>query len=404
MRILVANKFWYRRGGLERVMFDEIEWLEEAGHEVAHFSTAHPLNVDSAWSGYFAPYLELGPGSGLSAADKARAVARMFENRPAARQFSRLVDDFKPDVIHVHGIHRQLSPSILGVARRRAVPVVQTLHDCHHLCPADTLLRGGSEKCDPPRCGTYWYGPAISHRCVRGSASVSALLAAETAVARMRHSYERGVTRFVAPSRCLRDMMSRGGWNVPTDVIPNAVPLAECRVGAGEGFAVIGRLTWEKGVDIALQAARQSEVRLTVAGVGPAEDTLKTRFPEAEFTGMLGKDAVAELVRRSRAVVVPSLWFENAPMSVLEAMAAGVPVIGSMSGGIPEQITSGHDGLLVPVGDADALADAMQLLANDPDLAVRLGNEARRTLQLRFAHDVHLVSLLETYERARNQA
>ena len=80
MRIVVANKFWYRRAGLERVMFDEIGWLADAGHEIAHFSTDHPENDASPWSDYFAPYLEIGPHSSLGPRDKALAAARMFWN------------------------------------------------------------------------------------------------------------------------------------------------------------------------------------------------------------------------------------------------------------------------------------------------------------------------------------
>ena len=114
MRILVANKFWYRRAGLERVMFDEIGWLEDAGHEVAHFSTQHPENDASPWSDYFAPYLEIGPQTTLTPREKAIAVERMFWNTAAARRFARLLRDFRPDVVHVHGIHRQISPSILA--------------------------------------------------------------------------------------------------------------------------------------------------------------------------------------------------------------------------------------------------------------------------------------------------
>ena len=168
MRILVANKFWYRRAGLERVMFDEIGWLEAAGHEVAHFSTQHPENDASPWSDYFAPYLEIGPQTTLTSREKAIAVERMFWNAVAARRFARLLRDFRPDVVHVHGIHRQISPSILVEARRAGVPVVQTLHDYHPICASGDLLLAGRRACDPPRCGPVECPPVPSPR-VRAS-------------------------------------------------------------------------------------------------------------------------------------------------------------------------------------------------------------------------------------------
>jgi glycosyltransferase involved in cell wall biosynthesis len=400
MRILVANKFWYRRGGLERVMFDEIAWLEGAGHEVAHFSATHPSNEDSPWSGYFVRYLELGAGGSLGFGERVAASARMFSNAEAARHFDRLCAEFVPDVVHAHGIHRQISPSILTVARRRGVPVVQTLHDYHHVCPADLLLYRGSEVCEPRRCGRIWYGPAVAGRCVRASAAASALSAAETSFQRLRRVYERGVRRFISPSNFLADRLTAGGWSLPVDIVPNAVPLDAAPSVGRSGFCVIGRLAREKGVGVALEAARSVGVPVTVAGEGPIGSQLREQFPEATFTGHLSGDQVAAVVRRSVAVLMPSLVFENAPMSVLEAMAAGTPVIASSIGGIPEQVTHGVDGLLVPPGDADALAAAMGRLLDDPTLAARIGDAARATVARRFSPEKHLEGLLASYRAA----
>jgi glycosyltransferase involved in cell wall biosynthesis len=400
MRILVANKFWYRRGGLERVMFDEIRWLEDDGHEIAHFSTAHPDNEPSPWSSYFTPYIELGEGGSLSASDRARAAARLFSNREAARRFDRLVEEFRPDVVHVHGIHRQLSPSILAVARRHGVPAVQTLHDYHHVCPADVLLRADGSVCDPRRCGRAWYGAAVGGRCVRGSLGASALSAGETGWQRLTRAYERGIARFISPSRFMAERMAEGGWTVPIDVVPNAIDAVEARNGAGSGFVVIGRLAREKGVDVALRAAGKAGVTMRVAGEGPLGPKLRQEYGDAPFLGRLDSDEVDSLVREARAAVVPSLWFENAPMSVLETMAAGVPVIASRTGGIPEQVTDGLDGLLVAPGDIDGFAAAMLRLHDDEALAMRLGIEARRTAQTRFSPEAHVRGLVASYVAA----
>lgn len=400
MRVLVANKFWFRRGGLERVMFDEMAWLESAGHEVAHFSTAHPANMDSPWAPFFVPHLELGPGETLSSVDKLRAATRMFANAEAVQRFDRLLDQFRPDVIHIHGIHRQISPSILAVAGRHGVPVVQTLHDYHHICPADVLLYRGCEVCEPRRCGKLWYGPAVVGRCVRGSLVASALSAAETSFQRLRGVYEHGVARFISPSRFLADGMREGGWSVPIDVVPNAVPRDPVVAGAREGFCLIGRLSPEKGVGIALEAGRKAGAPVTVAGEGPLETHLRGAYPEAEFVGQLDGRAVADLLRRSVALIVPSLCFENAPMSVLEAMGAGTPVIASAIGGIPEQVTDGVDGFLVPPGEVASLAEAMGRVMSNSALVDRLGDAARKTVDERFTPERHLEGLLASYREA----
>jgi len=399
MRVVVANKFWYRRAGLERVMIDEVEWLEGAGHETAHFSMAHPDNDPSPWERFFVPYLELGQHGQLSAGQRALAAARMFHNIEAARRFDALLQEFRPDIIHIHGIHRQISPSILRVAHARQVPVVQTLHDYHHVCPSDVLLSGG-KPCHPRRCGTYWYGQAIARRCVRGSTVSSVLSAAETSLARVTKTYEKAVRRFISPSRFLADEMLGGGWTIPIDLVRNAVPVGAHRGAVGDGLAIIGRLRDEKGVEVALEAARRAKVDITVAGDGPMREALRRDFPEARFLGHISGEEVTRLLRRTRAVVVPSLCFENASMSILEAMAEGVPVLASRIGGIPEQIADGVSGLLAPPGDVDALASAMRTVDSSPELALRLGAEAQRKVRHDFSPERHLSGLLESYTLA----
>jgi glycosyltransferase involved in cell wall biosynthesis len=398
MRVLVVNKFWYRRGGLERVMFDEIEWLAQAGHEVAHFSTRHPQNEPSPWAAYFVEYLELGESGGLSSLDKARAAGRMFHNGMAARQFARLLADFNPDVVHVHGMHRQISPSILGVARRAGVPVVQTLHDYHHICPADTLLHRGRRVCQPRRCGRLWTAPAVFGACVRGSVAASALSACETAWA--RRFYERGIDRFICPSVFMAEQIAAAGWNVPVEYVPNAAPPVLARTGPGCGFVVAGRVSSEKGIEQALEAARLAGAHLSVVGTGPLLGGLKTAFPEALFTGHLDCAGVESAIRRARAVVVPSLWFENASMSVLEALSAGVPVIGTRLGGTPELVADGVEGMLVSPGDVSALAAAMRRIQVDEGLSLRMGEAAKERAATAFSPSRHVAGILRVYESA----
>lgn len=400
MRVLVANKFAFHRGGLERVMFDEMNWLAESGHDVALFSTSHPSNEPLEWPTWFAPYLELGSGGGLRARDKIVAAYRMFQNQPAIRLFRQALDSFKPDVVHVHGIHRQLSPSILASAASRGIPVVQTLHDYHHVCPADVLLYRGAAICEPRRCNTVWYGACVAGRCVRGSWSASVLSAGETGWARLTRQYERGIRRFVSPSVFLVERMKEGGWTIPIDVVPNAVELSPSAPSLRSGFVYAGRLASEKGIEVLLAAARAAYVDVTVAGEGPLGPLLAEQFPEFKFTGKLDRGEVASLVASARAVVVPSRWYENAPMSVLESMGAGVPVVASAIGGIPEQITHETDGLLVEAGDVDSLAHQLRRLDRDADLANRLGEAARRTVADRFSPHQHMEGLIASYVSA----
>jgi hypothetical protein len=211
MRILVASKFWYARGGLERVMLDEVDALRAGGHEVASFATAHPDNLPTDWDEYYAEYIELGSQGGLGVVEKARAAGRLFYNSQSRNSIERILDSFGPDVMHVHGIHRQLSPSILFAAAKRRIPVVQTVHDYHHICPADVMLRGGETPCVPRACGERWFGQCIKNRCVRGSVAASSLSAAETMYQRLLRTYQRTVALMVYPSAYMRDEMLQAG-------------------------------------------------------------------------------------------------------------------------------------------------------------------------------------------------
>lgn len=226
------------------------------------------------------------------------------------------------------------------------------------------------------------------------------LSAAEVAWQRLRGVYERSVSRFISPSRFMSEQMAMAGWKIPCDVIPNALPLGSPRSGPGSGFLLICRLAVGKGVHLALEAAAEAGVDITVAGTGPLEAELKASFPGSRFLGHVPSEQIEDLIRLARAVIVPSEWFENAPMSVLEPMSFGIPVIGSDIGGIPEQITDGHDGLLVAPGNVAALAAAMRRLEESDELVESLGRGAHRTIRERFTPEGHVTKLVATYEAA----
>jgi glycosyltransferase involved in cell wall biosynthesis len=398
MRILVANKFGYLRGGLERVMLDEMGWLRAAGHDVELFATTDQRNVPARYADEFPSYREIGPGSPF----KFESVRRMFWNREAHDAMARVLGRFKPDVLHVHGIHRHLSPSVLEAARDACVPSIMTSHDFHLICPGNVLLRGTGAVCEPRACGRVWFGECVGSACVQGSTMRSALAATELGYQRARGSYAL-LDTIVCPSQFMANQLRGGGIPVRLEVVRNAVPAVpavSAVAGAGEQFLVVGRLSAEKGVEMALEAARVAGVQLIVAGDGPLGASLRERFPEATFMGHVPYPDLAVALASVRAVVVPSLSLENAPMSVLEAMASGVSVIASDAGGIPELVVHEENGLLVPPGDIGALAAALLRLQGNPSLARRLGQVGRVRSLAEFAPAAHTAGLLRVYENA----
>lgn len=382
-------------------MFDEIAWLEGAGHEIAHFSTKHPENDKSPWSGFFAPYLELGVHGSLTVPERYRAALRMFWNREAARSFARLLRDFRPDLVHIHGIHHQISPSILRAARDADVPVVQTLHDHHPVCPAGALIRGDLAVCEPPSCTRANLGPCVLHHCVHHSLARSLVASSELFWRRWMVGYEALVDAFICPSQYLGSRIARGVFpRTPVHIVPNAVPERPCSGLASDGqtFVYAGRLSPEKGLPTLLRAAYLAGVRLVVAGDGPMLTELRVSASDnVHFVGRLDGDGVDHLLLNCRAAVLPSECVENAPMAVLEAMMLARPVIASRIGGVPEQIRDGLDGILVTPSDEVELAAAMRVLADTPHLADRLGRSAHERASAQFSPDRHTASLLRVY-------
>jgi len=380
-------------------MFDELQWLRAAGHEVEYFATADERNESARFAKLF-PQAHDYSSSGRA---NARAAIDMFWNKGAADSFSSVLSEFQPDVVHCQGVSRHLSLSIFPKAKRRHVPVVMTAHDCALVCPSVTLIRGGEALCLPRQCGRYLFGGAILHRCVQRSLPRSVLGAVGATYQRLFIRLADSIHTIICPSRYLAEVLAEGGVIGPELVVlPNAVPEmpAVARSERCGPFVVSGRLTAGKGTATALKAARLAGVPIVVAGTGTLMEPLAREYPEAKFLGLLGRDDVSKLIGSATAAVVPSQLFENASISVLEAMAAGVPVVASRIGGIPEQITDGREGLLVPPGDAEALAAAMLRLWTEPELALAMGARARQTARERFAPQAHVAGLTEIYQNA----
>jgi glycosyltransferase involved in cell wall biosynthesis len=403
--ILNVNKFHYLRGGSERYYFDLEAILSERGHRVVSFSMTHPKNRPSPQAARFVPEVSWdGRGSALRALASGVSV---IHSRAAAERIDALLDDEPIDVAHLHNIAHQLSPSILGPLRRRRIPVVQTLHDYKLICPNYRLFTEGAP-CERCRGGRYWN--AYLHRCGRGAGAGSLLLAVESGAHRAAGVYQRGVDLFLAPSRFLLEKAAAFG--VPRERLrhvpyPIAVGSEQEEHGAGY-FLYAGRLAPEKGILTLLAAAERFRgAAIHIAGDGELRGEVAARaegLPHVTLHGHLAQDEVARLQRGALAVVVPSEWYENLPLAILEAFAAGKPAVAAAVGGIPELVRDGETGILFAPGDAAGLARALESAAGDPGALAAMGARARAAA--RAAHDPgrHYAALLAAYAEARDLA
>lgn len=406
MRILHVNKFLFRKGGAESYMLDVAKLQRQAGDEVAFWGMRHPDNPRPLpLEDTFPSYVELEPPPGGLGA--IRTGARMIWSPASKRGLERALQTFRPDVVHCHNIYHQLSPSILAAVRKAGIACVMTLHDYKLACPSYQMLDHG-RPCSLCVTGGTWH--AAKQRCKDGSLIGSSLLSVESGVHRAIHAYA-PVGVFISPSQFLADVIVRSGVVAERLRVVNHfvdlqdVPGAD---GPGNGFLFAGRLSPEKGVDTLIRAVAlmPEGTRLDIAGDGPSRTSLERladeRAPDRViFHGRLPATRVRDLMRVSLACVVPSRWYENQPMTILESFGAAVPVVASNLGGIPELVRDEVEGLVVAPDDAVALAAAMGRLCDDPAWAHRMGTGARGRAHEHFSPQAHLEALAAVYKSAR---
>ncbi len=395
-RVLIVTKFYYRRGGDCVCALNLERLLRDNGHEVAVFAMQYPENEPSEWSRYWVPEVDFSGGGKA----KIQAVKRTLGYGGVKAAFQRLLDDFHPDVVHLHNIHSYLSPAVAQLARKSGTRVVWTLHDYKLLCPSYSCLREGQpcELCYRQKRNV------LTRRCMKGSLAASAVAWLE-AKKWNRSKLQRYTQTFICPSDFMARKMAQGGFDKSklvtlSNYIEPSLAEAYAKIDLDgkprDYYCYIGRLSPEKGVTTLLEAASRLPYKLKVAGDGPLAEELRERYGDCqqiEFLGRISGSEVLELLSGARLSVMPSECYENNPLGVIESLSAGVPVVGAEIGGIPELIAPGC-GLTYTSGDADALTEAIKSAwAADYD------REAIRTLALgNFSPATHYHHLLDIYK------
>jgi glycosyltransferase involved in cell wall biosynthesis len=318
----------------------------------------------------------------------------------------RAIAGFRPDVVHFHNPFPLLSPAALRAAHGERVRVVQTLHNFRPLCPAATFLRGG-RVCED--CLGRVPVPAVIHGCYRSSRIATLPIAVKDAVHSAIGTWSSAVDTYITPSEFARSRYVKAGWPAERIVVKfNTAPdPGDPRPTYDGGFLCLSRMAPEKGVDVLLEAWGQAfpngDARLTIVGSGELDAALRARAATlngVEFTGQLPRERGLEILAASRALVVPSRWYEVFPRIVAEAYALGVPVIASRLGSLAEIIADGETGLHSEPGDATDLARALRALHDDRDLAERLGVGARAEYVRNLSPGATTDRLLEIYSWA----
>ena len=398
MRVLLVNKFYYPRGGDCVVVLNTEALLREHGVEAQVFAMEYPQNLPAHYEQQFASRVDFSGSMG----NKWKAMRRTLGKGDVRDRFEAVLDDFKPDVVHMHNIHSYLSPVVGKLAHKRGIRVVWTLHDYKLLCPRyDCLLAG--KPCE--KCFDGAKANVLTHRCMKGSLPASVVAWLE-AVKWNRRTLEKNTDLFICPSRFIADKMKSGGFApVKFSVLNNFLDPVKLRqyqtmdpnANRGDYYCYVGRLSAEKGIEDLLEVACRLPYTLKVAGTGTLEPAMRLKYAgckNIEFMGMLDAPDVARLLAGARLSVTPSQCYENNPLSVVESLCAGTPVAGSDIGGIPELI-NGENGIIFQPFDKESLSTAITMsLARQWNH----GKIASEALQ-RFSPDTHIYRLMNEVYR-----
>lgn len=381
-RVLVVHNAYLHRGGEDTVVEAEAALLQSRGHAVEVWRRSND---------------EVAGRSALSLAGDT------VWSRRTGEELAARVASFRPDVIHAHNTFPLISPSLYWAAAQAGVPVVQTLHNFRLLCLNALFLREG-RVCEDCLGQLPWRG--VARRCYRGSLPASGVLAGMLSVHRALGTYRDKVTRYIALNEFGRRKFIEGG--VPAERIavkPNFVDgmdaLGEEAAEDRSGLLFVGRLSAEKGIATLIEAMRAlPAARLSVAGEGP-EAAQCVGEPNVTCLGSLPARAVRQEMRRARALVVPSIWYETFGMVAIEAFACGTPVVASRIGALAALVREGDTGLLFEPGNARDLAEKLAWALAHPDEMAAMGRRARMQYEAEFTPEANYRRLIEIYGEAR---
>lgn len=403
MNVLQINNSEAIGGGSDRVYQLTTRMLLDRGHSVATLSCGEQ-SFDTRKT------TVLLPKNGYFSANPFRTLnnIRDFVYRPeASAAIEDLVRTFKPDIAHLHIFYGQLSSSVIAALSRLNVPCVMTVHEYRLLCPISTLYTQRQGVCE--RCASGHKHHAIALRCNRDSLFASTLSTGESWVRDRYFNYLDHIAHFFMVSEFCLDKHAEysPGFRQQSSVLYNFIgdrdvaETPEC-VASDAPFLYAGRLSHEKGVALLCSAFRdRPHLRLRIAGDGPLAETLKTDFADCaniEFLGKLSAVSLKQEMRHAKFSVVPSEWYENNPMSVLESFGVGTPVLGADIGGIPELVLPGSTGILFSPSDKAALLQALdEAHAMPTEARDSMGGQALAMIRSRHSESAYYDRLIAGY-------
>jgi glycosyltransferase involved in cell wall biosynthesis len=378
MRIILVNKFHYLKGGSETYYFGLAEGLKKLGHEVHFFAMQDEKNLPCDDADLFVSAKDY--NGATSAAKKISEAKTLIYSKESLEKFEALCERVHPDIVHMNLVHRQITLSVLDAPylKEHHVPVFFTSHDYILVCPNYLMLDGSGNVCDA--CLGGHFKECLKRKCVKGSTAKSALAMMEADWYKRHKTYSK-IDRIIAPSEFMRRKLLEGGFPekqvvtmqnfVSEELLDRARKTEDDTDREKPYFLFFGRLSKEKGIKTLIDAFKLAlpqlpeGMRLVIAGDGPKRAELETAAGKnIEFVGFKQGEKLRKLVSGAAFACCPSECRENMPYSIVEAFAAGTPVVGTNIGGIPELVEDGVTGMLCEPEDTESLAEALVHAAN----------------------------------------
>ena len=401
MKILFINNYFYRRGGVETVLFDQIEQLKRHGHDVAIFTRHHKNNIHSDYEEYFAPEFEY---KNVSLPEKFSAGLKLIYSFETKKCLSRLLNDFKPDLIHCHNIYGRLTTSIIDAAKQSGIPLAIDLNDYKMICPSYLMSYRG-KVCE--KCNTGQFYNCLIHKRHKVQFIPSLIYTIETYFNFIFKKYT-WAKYLICPSNFLIQKHKAAG--IPKErlvQINDSVNINKYKSDQtkGEYILFVGRISKEKGVLTLIKAVKNLFIPLKIVGEGPMSEEYKKYIKKnniynIHFEGHKSGSKLVDLYRHAAFIVVPSEWYEVFGLVIIEAFACAKPVIASKIGAIPELVIDRETGLLFKAGDHLELREKINVLFSNPSLIIEMGRNARKKVETEYNHEIHYHKLMEVYEKA----
>jgi glycosyltransferase involved in cell wall biosynthesis len=397
LTVLNVGQNYHIKGGSDQYQFALSDLLEAHGHTVVPFASVNAKNLETVWSSYF-------PAGANFDNPNLADIFRYIYSKEAAQSMERLLNKAPISLAHLHVYYGKLTSSILKPLQKSEVPIIQTLHDLKLVCPVHSLSSHGN-LCQECQGKSFW--KATAKRCNRGSLTRSFLSTIESYISKFLGSVDK-VDHFIAVSNFQYDKITELG--VPSHkvtTVHNFIDTSEIQPSYQEGEYLLyfGRIERSKGLFTLVEAAAMlPQTPLFIVGDGSAYQELVSYVKERKLShihclGFKRGKALNDLISHSICCIAPSIVYDNCPLSILEAYAFGKPVIGSKIGGIPELITDGEDGFVVPPGDISALRERLLWMQTNKDKATKMGAKGRLKVESNFNADLHYKKIMDVYRQ-----